>query len=142
MNQFATDFVKQHEGCKLIAYQDQGGTWTIGYGHTGPDVYSGVVWTQAQADNALQSDLNKAETAVRVMVDVAVGPQSIGALMSFVFNLGPAALRGSTALMLINKGDHLGGAKALVAWDHIGAVENKGLLIRRLGEALLYLQGV
>ena len=26
--------VKAFEGCRLSAYQDAAGTWTIGYGHT------------------------------------------------------------------------------------------------------------
>lgn len=34
-----------------------GSPWTIGYGHTGKDVYAGLVWTQPQADQALVSDM-------------------------------------------------------------------------------------
>lgn len=34
-----------------------GDPWTIGYGHTGRDVYAGLVWTQAQADDALRADI-------------------------------------------------------------------------------------
>jgi lysozyme len=26
--------IKRFEGCKLVAYQDVAGIWTIGYGHT------------------------------------------------------------------------------------------------------------
>jgi len=33
-----TRLTEQFEGCKLTAYQDQVGVWTIGYGHTGPEV--------------------------------------------------------------------------------------------------------
>jgi lysozyme len=32
---------KNFEGCVLTAYADQGGVWTIGYGHTGPGVHAG-----------------------------------------------------------------------------------------------------
>ena len=31
--------IKEFEGCKLEAYPDFGGIWTIGYGHTGPGVH-------------------------------------------------------------------------------------------------------
>ena len=30
------------EGCGLTAYADQGGVWTIGYGHTGPESACGL----------------------------------------------------------------------------------------------------
>ena len=37
------------EGCRLTAYQDSGGVWTIGYGHTA-GVYAGKTCTEAQAE--------------------------------------------------------------------------------------------
>lgn len=49
--------LKREEGVDLHAYQDQGGVWTIGYGHTGPEVHAGLVWTLAQAEAALLLDL-------------------------------------------------------------------------------------
>ena len=36
------------ESCRLTAYQDLKGIWTIGWGHTGPEVVEGLVWTQNQ----------------------------------------------------------------------------------------------
>ncbi len=48
---------KRLEACRFHAFQDSGGVWTIGYGHTGPDVYEGLVWTQEQCDAALRKDL-------------------------------------------------------------------------------------
>ena len=60
------DFVKAREGCQhdlgngtFAAYYDTfGKVWTIGYGTTGPNVFAGVVWTQAQCDAALAAKLN------------------------------------------------------------------------------------
>ena len=54
------DLIKHFEGCRLTAYPDPGtggDPWTIGYGHTGPDVYLGVTITQAEADHLLKQDL-------------------------------------------------------------------------------------
>lgn len=48
---------KRSEGCSLKAYQDLGGVWTIGYGHTGPEVHEGLTWTQEQCDDALKEDI-------------------------------------------------------------------------------------
>ena len=49
--------IKKFEGLRLTAYQDMVGVWTIGYGHTGPDVKPGLTITQQQADQLLINDL-------------------------------------------------------------------------------------
>jgi len=33
--------------------------WTIGVGHTGPEVHEGLEWTDAQVDAAYASDLGR-----------------------------------------------------------------------------------
>lgn len=53
------DDLKRDEGCKLKAYQDTLGIWTVGVGHA--HVAPGTVWTQAEADEALAADIAKAE---------------------------------------------------------------------------------
>jgi lysozyme len=47
------------EGLRLKAYQDSGGIWTIGWGHTGPEVHEGLVWTRDQCVEALRKDLGQ-----------------------------------------------------------------------------------
>jgi lysozyme len=49
--------LERDEGCRLHAYQDGGGVWTIGYGHTGREVHGGLSWTPVQAMLTLQSDV-------------------------------------------------------------------------------------
>ena len=34
ISKLAFEKIKEFEGCKLQAYQDAAGVWTIGYGHT------------------------------------------------------------------------------------------------------------
>ena len=34
-SQQGIDRIKKFESCRLTAYQDAAGVWTIGYGHTG-----------------------------------------------------------------------------------------------------------
>src|ERR1700692_1160607 len=51
------------EGCKLVAYKDATGRWTIGYGHTWM-VFAGDTCTQAQAEAWLIGDYAWAEKAV------------------------------------------------------------------------------
>jgi lysozyme len=52
--------LRRDEGLKLEAYPDpltRAEPWTIGYGHTGPGVEEGLVWTLAQAEAALEADI-------------------------------------------------------------------------------------
>lgn len=42
---------------ELTAYQDTGGVWTIGWGHTGPEVVQGLTWSFAQCLTALNADI-------------------------------------------------------------------------------------
>jgi len=126
----------------LEAYLDQNNIPTIGWGHVGPEVKIGLVWTQAQADSQLSTDLAHAENSVRAVVHTAIGAQSIGALISLAFNIGVGAFEGSTVLKLVNGAQHILAAKAYLNWDHVNQVEDKGLLRRRLDEASLYLLGV
>lgn len=53
--------VKSAEGCRLVAYRDSLGYWTIGYGHKLPEGrdWAGTVWTQEQADSQLEQDVYK-----------------------------------------------------------------------------------
>ena len=43
-------YTQRREGCRLTAYRDTRGIWTIGFGCTGSDITEGCTWTQAQAD--------------------------------------------------------------------------------------------
>jgi lysozyme len=142
VNQTAVDFIKQHEGCKLSAYQDTGGVWTIGYGSTGPDIVAGVNWSQQRADFRLGVDVAAAEVEVLKLITRKLPQKALAALDSFVYNLGSPAFAKSHLLQCVNESDDIGAAKAFLNWDHVGQTEVKGLLIRRLEEAALYLRGI
>ena len=79
---------EQFEGCKLTAYQDQVGVWTIGYGHTGPEVVRGATITLEQAQNLLAKDVGSAAACVNNVVAVALSQEEFDALVDFAFNLG------------------------------------------------------
>ena len=55
-----TKILKFFEGCKLTAYQDSVGVWTIGYGHT-KGVYDGMTITQEEAEQMLLTELEEYE---------------------------------------------------------------------------------
>jgi lysozyme len=54
--------IQAGEGCKLEAYKDTNGFWTIGYGHklpkpVSPEAWAGFTISQAVADRYLEEDL-------------------------------------------------------------------------------------
>lgn len=124
---------ERFESCRLIAYQDQIGVWTIGWGHT-RGVYEGMTCTQEQADAWLLADIAIYEQDVNTHVKVEINQQEFDALVDFAFNLGNGALNGSTLLRLLNAGDFSGAAKEFKKWDHAGGKIVAGLLRRRLAE--------
>ncbi|MGH6829069.1 MAG: lysozyme [Rhizomicrobium sp.] len=136
----AATLVRRFEGCRLAAYQDGRGIWTIGWGHSGPDVTMGGEWTQAQADTQLAADLLTAEDALARLVTVPLAEGQAGALVSMIFNLGPNALAGSKLILSVNARDWIDAAHQMIRWDHQDGAESTGLLIRRLAEATAFLE--
>ena len=129
---------KSFEGLRLTAYQDVGGVWTIGYGHTGPNVRAGLTITQAEADALLRSDVEDAVTCVNRAVNVPITQNQFDALVDFCFNCGRGSQLQSTLLRKVNIGDFAGAAAQFALWDHAGGEVVEGLVKRRTAEAELF----
>lgn len=134
------DFVEFSEGCELTAYRDPVGVLTIGYGHTGYDVYDGQTITLNDAEELLRRDIRFAEIGVKALVKVQLSQRQYDALVDFTFNLGIGALRSSTLLTKLNSGDYDGASEEFKRWDHAGGKVLPGLTKRRLAEAALFSQ--
>jgi lysozyme len=133
---------KSMEGCSLHAYPDPatgGAPWTIGYGATGPDIKPGMVWTQAQADARLNTDLARAGLVVNSLVHVYLTQNQFDSLSDFVFNVGATNFRNSTLLRLLNSGDAKGAADQLPRWNLADNKVMPGLVKRRAAERDLFL---
>jgi lysozyme len=132
-----SDLIKGFESCVLTAYWDAiGQVWTIGWGHTGKDVYEGLVWTQAQADDALQHDIIAADALLNVYSPgLAGGP--LTAITDFVFNIGIGHYRTSTLCQLVNAKNWIAAKAEIVKWDHGNGAVVPGLYRRREAEAQL-----
>lgn len=84
----AKEVIKKFEGCRLEAYQDVGGTWTIGYGHTNR-VQKGDVITQEQADSFLVEDIAVHSSRVEKYQHIYnFNENEYNALVSFAYNVG------------------------------------------------------
>lgn len=136
-SQKGIDLIKKHEGCKLVAYKalptEQ--YYTIGYGHYGADVKSGMRITQAQAEAYLRVDLNKFEKAVNGK-GLPLNQNQFDALVSFVYNCGEGNLntliKGRTLQQI---------GEAILKYDKAGGKVLAGLTKRRREEYNLFLFG-
>ena len=132
--------IKEFESCRLVAYRDQRGIWTCGWGATGPDISARTKWTQEQADARFDKDLEVREKQLMEYLDNAPTTQDqFDALLSLGYNIGMGALKNSTALKKHVVGDHEGAAKAILMWNKTNGQPNKGLTRRREAERKLYL---
>jgi lysozyme len=131
--------IKESESCRLDSFQDSVGVWTIGFGHTGPEVKEGLHITQDAAEALLLSDLETVEKCIANSVSVNLTQGQYDALCSFVFNLGCSALRNSTLLRLLNAGDDVGASEQFKRWDHAGGKVLAGLTKRREAEAEMFM---
>lgn len=131
------NLVKFFEGLRLKAYQDEGGVWTIGYGHTA-GVKAGDSCTQEQADRWLKDELENAADFVRNSVEVELTQGQFDAIVDFVYNLGPRAFKYSTLRSLIQSGQMDRAANEFPRWNHVNGKVSKGLTARRLAEQKMF----
>ena len=132
-----TEMLKYFEGCKLTAYQDSVGVWTIGYGHT-KGVYDGMTITQDQAEQMLLSELEEYEGYIENMVTVPLTQNQFDALVVWVYNLGPTNFKNSTLLKELNAGNYNAAGQEITRWNKAGGKVLAGLVKRREAEAELF----
>ena len=136
--------LKESEGLRLKAYQDGGGVWTIGYGHTsaagGMKVYAGLTITKEKAEQLLREDLSRMTyPVIDDLVKVPLTQGQFDAMCSFIYNLGATQVSTSTLLKRLNQGKYDEAAAQFKRWKYDNGVVQKGLIIRRAKEEALLL---
>ena len=137
ISQTGVDLLKHFEGCKLEAYQDSVGVWTIGYGHT-KGIHEGLEITQPEAEKMLIDELPEYEGYIDNIVDQNLSQCQFDALVCWVYNLGPTNLSSSTMLKEIQAGNMDLIPFQMKRWDKAGGKPLLGLTRRRNAEALLF----
>lgn len=150
------DLIKKFEGLRLEAYQCSAKVWTIGYGSTmypdGTKVKKGDTCTLAESEQYLSEDVRKRSANVLALLPPTIQQHQFDALVSFAYNLGIGALRGSTLLkkvkvnpldatianFVVIDGAPVVGSCEFLKWVKAGGVVLKGLVLRRAAEALMY----
>ena len=135
--------IKEFEGCKLAAYQDSVGVWTIGFGWTQPvdgkPIRAGMTIKQETAERLLKTGLVSYENDVSRLVKVGLTQGQFDALVSFTYNLGARSLSTSTLLRKLNAGDYSGAADEFLRWNKAGGKVLNWLTRRREAERALFL---
>lgn len=132
--------IKRFEGLRLTSYVDCVGVLTIGYGHTGPDVFSNQRISEDEAEDLLLKDLERFESCIKERTRVSLNQCEYDALVSFTYNVGCGAFEGSTLLRLLNEGqDKEKVANEFLRWVKGGGKTIPGLVRRREEERKLFL---
>jgi lysozyme len=142
--------VARSESCRLTAYKDIVGVWTIGWGET-RGVVEGMILSQAEADGRLCQSLTEFRDQVLEACVVRPSDNELSAMVSLAYNIGmgwkgrtkpkgaKSGFRQSTVLRCHNKGDTQGASRAFGLWNKAGGKVVNGLTLRRAREAAIYL---
>lgn len=131
--------VGSFEGCKLTAYKDVKGIWTIGWGYAGADVFEGEVWSQQEADDHLAAFLKHVIENVVHNVKTPFTDNQLAAFCSLAYNIGLGAFDHSTLLFKFNSGDSVAAADEFLRWNKGNGKVIDGLTNRRRMERELFL---
>ena len=134
--------IESFEGLSLTSYQDQGGTWTIGYGFThdpngNPITAKTTPITQSEASQWLKEIVVPYVDGVLEALTVTVTQNQLDALTSLCYNVGIGAFQTSSIVSKLNAN------KPVLSTDftqycHVNGVINQGLLNRREKEFALF----
>lgn len=139
--QILIGLLKQFEGCKLEAYQDIVGIWTIGWGET-KGVVRGLKWTQEKADSELAIRAQEfLENVLKACPELyKLSPNKQAACASLAYNIGVGAFAKSTVARMIKAGNLNNAAEAFLMWNKAGGKVVKGLDNRRHVERTVFLK--
>lgn len=144
INQAGLNVIKKYEGLCLTSYQDIGGIWTIGYGHT-KGVTANQTITQEEAEEFLKQDVQMTEQGVDKLITSRVTDNQFSACVSLAYNIGLEAFKTSTLLKELNSFTLSPETRKKVVaerfpdWCKVKGKVVPGLLARRNAEKFLFL---
>lgn len=150
------EYIKSKEGLRLEAYKLEGeDNWTIGYGHSGPDVKQGdKLENKEAADKLFAEDLKKYEAAVNGYIDkynLSFNQGQFDAIVSLTYNCGTNWVNNNWRIAKYLKNNfkdsngkaipdqEIADAFGVICSGGTGIME--GLIKRRIDEAKMFLYG-
>ena len=128
----------------LKAYKDTSNVWTIGYGHTGGDVKSGLVITKKESLELLYKDASEAADCVRRFLGewkdkglktYMLTQGQFDSLISLVFNTGCDSVRMSRFIQYVKSGQNKKAVESILLFKS----SNEGLKNRRKKESNMFI---
>ena len=143
LNQNGYNLIKQFEGCKLTAYQDSIGVWTIGYGSTYYEdmqkVKKGDKVSQERANEIFEFVASRFARNVDDIITSKPTQNQFNAVVSLAYNIGLGNFQKSTLLKKLNKNPNDKTIKdEFMKWVNAGGRKLQGLVNRRKKEAEIY----
>lgn len=136
--EFLLKLLRVFEGCRLCAYRDIVGIWTICYGST-TGVKEGQRKTQAECEALLASEAGRFMLRVlQLAPNLVNSPARLAAVTSLAYNIGTGALRASTLLRKCKAGQWSAASAQFPRWDKAGGKPVRGLQRRRAAERVLF----
>ena len=136
------NLIKEFEGCRLTAYRDSVGVWTIGWGTTsadksitGTNIYEGLKISQSTADEWLRKSVNQ-KYVPKVTEYESIyhwNQNQLDGLTSFAYNIGSIdqlTANGTRSIAEISN--------KILAYDKAGGQTLAGLTRRRKAEKELF----
>jgi lysozyme len=137
------ELIRGFEGCNLTAYKLPGETyWTVGWGHTGPEVRAYETINQQLADGMFHDDIQRFAKQVEGYLAHSATQGQFDALVSLAYNIGIGNFQDSTLLRVFNTGDMKAAVLQFCEWnkDSTGQI-SLGLVRRRAAEMYHFLVG-
>ena len=130
------DLIKKYEGVRLESYYCPAGILTIGYGHTGLDVFDNQKISIEDAEKILINDLIVFENIVNKSIKIVQNQNQFDALVSHTYNTGGS----ETLFKLINNRNSIDDIEYWWTSKYItsNGVVLKGLVKRRIEEFNIY----
>lgn len=121
--------LKKREGVRLKAYQDSGGVWTIGYGHT-KGVKPGMTITKEQADAYLEQDM---KTHVDAALDLYANHSDKTKMLAadLAYNAGIGAIQPGSRFSKLAKAGEISASDYSKLYTTSKGVFTPGLVNRR-----------
>ncbi|HGJ5865312.1 MAG TPA: lysozyme [Arsenophonus nasoniae] len=127
----ASTMIMHFEGLKLAPYFDGGGVLSVCFGHTGKDIKPNSIYSKAECEQWLNSDLQTVKKQVDLLIQVKVNTLTQAAIYSFVYNVGIGNFQRSTLLKKLNANDLDSACEAMKQWVYVGKEKWQGLMTRR-----------
>lgn len=141
INEYGLILLRHFEGISLKAYQDEGGVWTIGIGHTGGVLPTDII-TREQAEFLFQTTISLVEREVKRLVKVHLNSNQFSALCCFDYNIGCTEFASSHLLKYLNAQRMDLVSVEWPKWNHIKKDVSLNLTERRDAELKLFLRPI